>query len=411
MHTKLLRFNAQLLLPIILACAAVGGPTVAFAGCTGLITDPNFSQIEVATDGSEYVEVENLGYGWSARINVECGVLGRVKAWEMAPLIEVAGIGFLDFRLHGASETYPVFSRPKSLHRAESIIFPNVYIQGFAIAACNEHAELLREDGFSNEAIFNQDHIVALRYWVRAEVETTFDGESVFLPAEFDSTSWGNVWTSVRHTEIICKRWTPPPEPGSDELTGDTEFELLGADLVLFPKTWEGTCPKDMLIVVRVEGNLNGPVTVQIESMAGWKSDKGVLATSDFQESTGHWRGEETEYLTIPVLLPTKPPSDGGILPSPVNDFAPAGPDGPSGPDWTPGIGAVDPGGNVHAGSLRLVASTDMQTIATDWQGYGYTCEPQTAVDGPGDIVSPDANPPPVPVEPASAAQQEYETE
>ena len=407
----MIRRTLRITVAVTLLSAALCLPGSAFAGCTGQITNPEFPQIEVTGNGTEYVDVEGIGFGWRARINLECGTLGRVKAWEMAPLIEVAGVGFLDFRLYGASETYPTFSRPKSVHRTESVVFPDVYIQNFAVSACNGHADLLREAGLANDSIFGQDHVIALRYWVRAEVKTTFDGDSIFLPTEFDSTSWGNVWTSIRFTEIVCKKWIAPPAPGSDDLTGDTEFELLGANLVLFPKTWEGTCPKDMLIVVRVEGNLNGPVTVQIESTAGWKSDKGVLATSDFQESTGHWRGEETEYLTIPVLLPTKPPSDGGILPSPVDDFAPAGPDGPSGPDWTPGIGAVDSGGNVHAGSLRLVASTDMQTIATDWQGYSYTCEPQTAVDGPGDIVSPDANPPPVPVEPASAAQQEYETE
>jgi hypothetical protein len=397
--------RAVLAAAAILVSAALFLPVGAFAGCTGSITQPKFAQIQVVGNGSEYVDVEDIGYGWSARLNVECGTLGRVKAWEIAPAINVNGVGTLDFRLYGASDSYPTFSRPKRVHRTEGVIFPDVYIQNFAVSACNTHADLLREDGFTNDSIFGQDQVIALRYWVRAEVETTFDGDSIFLPAEFDPTSWGNVWTSIRFTEIICKKWTGPPEPIGDELTQDSEFELLVADLVLFPTSWEGACPKDMLMIVRVEGNLNRPVAVQVESTAGWKSDEGVLATSDFQEATGRWRGEETEYLPIPVLLPTKPPSDGDILPSPVDDFAAAGLDGPSGPDWTPAIDAVDPGSNVHAESLRLIASAGGQTITTDWQGYHYTCEPKTAVEGPGVIVSPDANPRPTPARPAPAAQ------
>lgn len=120
MTRRPIRITARLAAAATLLSSAFFLPTGAFAGCTGSIMDPKFPQIEVVGNGSEYVEVEGTGFTWTARINVECGTLGRVKAWEMAPLIEVNGVGILDFRLYGASESYPTFSRPKSVHRTES---------------------------------------------------------------------------------------------------------------------------------------------------------------------------------------------------------------------------------------------------------------------------------------------------
>lgn len=399
------RFKARLAAAATLVLAVLCLPNGAVAGCSGQITKPAFPQIKVAGNGSAYTEVEGIASGWRARINIECGTLGRVKSWEMAPLIEVAGLGTLAFNHFSASKSYRAFSRPKAVHRTESVVFPHDFVQNFAVSACNMHADLLREDGLTDPVIFAQDRIVALHYWVRAEVETTFDGDSIFLPADFDSTSWGNVWTGKHHTEIICRKWTNPPEPGSDDLTGDPEFELLGAVFHIHPTSWEGTCPHDLELSLLVEANLNGPVTVRIESTDGWTSEPGVLATSEFRAESNRWRGSETEYLPVPVMLPTRPPSDGGLLPSPVDDFAPAGPDGPSGPDWTPGLGSNGPDSNVHQASLRMIATAGGETITTDWREYSFTCVPTPAVDGPGVIVSPDAPPPPEPKAPGPTYQ------
>lgn len=359
----------------------------ASAGCDANLGNVSFPQFEVVGDGVEYTDVEGTGYAWNAKFDVVCGVFGKVTDWELAPYINVEGLGNLGFRPYfGASTEYPPFDRPKEVHWQESIPFPRSYVQGFAVAACNLHADALRENGWSNAAIFSREHRIAFQHFFLVNVgyiNTLEVGHVGFFGPGFG--------------EVVCKQWSASAFGVVIE-----EMELLGATLVLFPNRYEGACPKDMRLFAQVEANLKGPVTVRIESTAGWKSDRGVLETSEFDEASNRWNGEIDELLAVPVQLPVPPRPDGVVPPSPATGFVqnPDDPDGglPPGPEWSPpDLTGEDPGSNVHAESLRLIASVGDQTIMSEWQGYSYTCDPKRAIDVPtDDLVSADdsARPP-----------------
>jgi hypothetical protein len=167
----------------------------------------------------------------------------------------------------------------------------------------------VREDGISDTVIFSKDHIIALQYRANYDVEVVNTSQNI-----------GEV-SQIRFSEVICRKREGGQIKGPDELNSDTEFELLGASLIVFPKRFEGTCPKEMSLFVRVEGNVNGSVEVWIESSAGWTSDEGVLETSEFDQVSGDWFGQIDERLAVPILLPIPPHSGQVVPPSPATDL------------------------------------------------------------------------------------------
>lgn len=362
-------------------------PQWASAGCYSDADILGFPKIGVVGNGVEYTHVDAVGYGWNGKIDVECGVFGRVKSWAMWPEVHIEGIGSLSFYEYRASDTYAFGKRPKEVHRSEGHIFPNVFVKTYAVAACNLHANLMREDGISDAVIFSKDHIIALQYRANYDVDVTSTLKNV------------QEASGIGFSEVICREWEGLRNGGPDDLTADTEFELLGASLILFPKRFEGACPKEMSLFVRVDGNVNGSVEVWIESSAGWTSDEGVLETSEFDQVSGDWFGQIDERLAVPILLPTPPPSGQVVPPSPATDLIlPPNDPGvngfPPGPDWSPDLSIEGPAGNVHAASLRLTARVGEQTISSDWQSYSYTCDPKSAIDPPtDDRIAPDEAP------------------
>ena len=351
-------------------------PDPASAECDTNIGGVNFPQISVIGNGSEYTEINALGYSWSAKLDVTCGVFGRVTDWEILPIVHVNGIGYLVFGPYSASSSYHFGQRPKQVHWNDSVFFNSAFVKSYAVAACNFNADVLREEGFSDTEIFSKEHKVALKHWMLANV-----GYS-------NTREVGHVgYFGPGPGEIICKKFEGPQVDGPDELESDTEMKLLGASLVLFPIRYEGMCPSEMTLFVRVHGNVNGKVEVWIESTAGWQSDKGVIETSRFDPARGNWVGETDGRLAVPILVSSPPPGH-GVPTSPTTDLIlpPNDPGGgalPPGPDWSPDLSAEGLGGNVHTESLRLVARAGTQTIASDWQGYSYKCDPKPAIGVP----------------------------
>jgi len=374
--------------PAVLLAIASLLPARASAGCVGGLGKPEFPTISVIGNSVEYVEVEDSGYVWSVPLDIKCGTWGRVKSWFLWPTIQVESIGTLTLVQYEASKTYHWGARPKQVHWDDGVIILSAYAGAFAVEACNANAERLRQAGQSARTIFAAEHRIPLTFWVWGDFDYTF------RPIEFDSVM--DLVSEAHLSEIVCRKWEGPQVPGPGGIGAETEFELLSAALIISPRRYEGACPKDMLLVVRLEANLNGPVEVRIESTDGWKSEKGVMHTLAFNEGTGRWRGQESESLAVPVLLPAKPHSDAVVPPSPAGGFVPPRDDDGTdpGPDWTPALTGAEPGGNVHAESLRLIASAGGRTLVSEWQDYRYTCDPETAIGGPGDL-NPPAGPEP----------------
>jgi hypothetical protein len=346
-----------------------------------------FPQIGVIGDGVAYTEAESNLYMWTGRIRVECGVFGRVASWGLWPVVEVEGMGVLSFFWHRASTDYS-FPRPKTVDESPSVHFSSSYVSTYAVNACNLHAQHLRQDGMTNPVIFSKDRVIALEYrpsW-SVQVRNTY---SLIQEA-----------SSVKFSEIICRKREVGEIVKPTDLTAEVELELLMASLVLFPSNFEGACPKDMSLFARVDSSMTGSIEVWIESTAGWKSDVGLLETSEFSQAGGSWFGELDEKLAVPILLPAPPHSGQVVPPSPTGDLilppiAPGGNGPPSVPDWTPGFSVEGPAGNLHTASLRLVARFGEQTINSDWQNYRYTCDPKSAIDPAAqDLVAPDGTPP-----------------
>ncbi len=363
-------------------------PTLAFAFCSGFTRWLDFPVIKVVNNGSEYTGIPDVAYIWKGKFDVTCGFFGRVKSWEAYPHINVEGLGGLSFKPLAASKFFPFGNRPKEVHKTVSRIFPNVYIQDYAIAACNLQAELLRKQGVSDSTIFGMEHKIALLTRLDINFDTTIGD---FYYEAHPST----------FKEIVCKKWGGPQIPSPGDVGAQTNFQLLNARLVLFPSRYEGECPKEMNLFMKVEGNLKGTFAARIESSVGWKSEKVVLQTTKFEESSGNWVRDIDEILAIPVMLPIPPSSGGGGNHSSVGDLNPLprdpGVDIPDlGPDWTPSglIVGGTPGNNVHKASLRLVAKAGNQTVVSEWSDYNYTCEPKVAIEVPsGDLLFPDQPP------------------
>jgi hypothetical protein len=362
-------------------------PAITFAFCSGYTRWLDFPAIPVINNGTEYTDLESssIVFGWEGKFEVTCGVFGRVKNWEVYPLIYDESLGILSFQPYSVKKSYPVFKRPKEVNKIEGRIFPDVYIQNYAIASCNSHANQLRHQGYSDTEIFGNEHIIPLHQHLILKVDTTI-GEFFYEDQ-----------AQIGKAEITCKKWDGlKVSSGASGFGSETNFKLVDASLILFPSGYEGKCPADLHLFMKVEANLKGIFEAHIESSDGWKSDKVVLQTTKFVEHNGNWMRDFDEILTIPVQIPTPPHSDSGVPPgrSELSSIPhDPGVDIPGSiPDWTPADSLTTDSfpNNDHKASLRLVAKTGDQIISSKWRGYNYKCEPKVAIDVPsGDLFIP----------------------
>jgi hypothetical protein len=350
----------------------IAPPTFAYTGAS--LEWLHFPQLAVASDGDHYTVVTGIGYAWEGRVAIESEGLPRVKSWSLYPILHVEGLESLSFKPYAAGKSYPIGKRPQDVHRTVGTIFPNIFVNEYAAAACNLHLERLMSQGQSRAQVLSQQRTVAADLGWGLDLDITVGDPIIEASAPMQ-------------VDIVCEK-SPAKgvKPGASGVTTTGDFELDNARLTIFPDTWSGACPKDLTLFMEVQGNHTGTFEARIESTAGWKSTKTVLQTNEFDDNSGLWTREFSDPFSVPVKMPTPGGGGGGIEPA-AGDFQVQqnpGDDVPIGPS-TPqaaggGFAAADPGSNVHQQSLRLVATANGKTVASPWKQYRVTCDPKPAI-------------------------------
>lgn len=149
------------------AFLALGAPAALADSGGGYIQNASPSPVVVVSNGSSYTQIDGpANLSLMARLNYSTGTAGRVKSWEAWPIIttgygihqEVQNTRFWG----GASKSYPIGNRPKTLGLSIGLTLPMSMVEPVAVGMCNMLASNLRSQGQSNAQIFGTDRKVKL---------------------------------------------------------------------------------------------------------------------------------------------------------------------------------------------------------------------------------------------------------
>lgn len=359
-----------------LALVLLLAPTAAPAKGGVAIRGYKFPSIVVIGNGQAYTGVSGIGYAWEVSLDVDTGASGRIKEWRIWPTLTIEGESELELKTHGHREWYPSaadpWPRPKHVSKSLALLFPDVVIQGYVVAACNRNADRLRQAGESNATIFGRAHqlpaTTAPQWWLDLTVGGDTSSEAFFpVPAD-----------------IVCAKWAGvviPPPKGSGDVAAP--MEVRNAKLVVFPSQHSGGCPVQLSLFGRVTSNGFGSFESWVESTEGWKSTK--TARNIDVKADGEYEDQFTEKVVIPIVRPAGQgghgPASGqvggsGQMATPKRPIDPV--PGQGKPPASPG-GGVTTGtpSNVHRAAVRLVAHGGGKTVASGWQDYAVTCDPK----------------------------------
>jgi hypothetical protein len=111
------------------ALLLVLAPAAARASGGLVVTDYGFPSIVVIGNGHRYTGVSALGYAWKVAVDIDTGTLGRIKEWQIWPVLTVEGQPPLELKVYGFHTWYPSASdpwpRPKSVKKHVALLFPD----------------------------------------------------------------------------------------------------------------------------------------------------------------------------------------------------------------------------------------------------------------------------------------------
>ena len=153
----------------LLACAfvALAAPVALADSGEGYIQSASPSPLVVVSNGASYTQMSGPdALSLMARLNYSTGTAGRVKSWEVWPII-TTGYGIHQVVQNtrywgGKSKSYPIGSRPKTLGLNIGLSLPMSMVEPVAVGMCNLLASNLRSQGQSNAQIFGADRQVKL---------------------------------------------------------------------------------------------------------------------------------------------------------------------------------------------------------------------------------------------------------
>lgn len=178
--------------------------------------------ITVASNIDEYTALQNgSSIAGTIRVELDAGLSGRVKFWSTRPVMGyqsnespgwVAAWG--NFHTAGSSQSYSV-PRPKSVdEQVPFSLLPEEY-GSTMVAACENHADKLRDQGMSNTEIFGQDRWIQVAVSAWGDYEMTGIEGAPFLP---EVTGW-NQYDKVT---VICKGDPADLGPMANDITAAT---------------------------------------------------------------------------------------------------------------------------------------------------------------------------------------------
>lgn len=156
-------------LAIGLGLAATSGQAEDLLSMT--ITGSSPKTIVVASNGVEYTKLQTKGtVRFSGLYQYDAGSNGRIKAWEVWPVIQYA-VG--NSQWYGDYQTYPKGSRPKTVHKKVDMDVPAEFINDAAVKVCNLRAAALRQGGHSNAHIFGTHRTEKLEVELNHKIQLT----------------------------------------------------------------------------------------------------------------------------------------------------------------------------------------------------------------------------------------------
>ncbi len=197
-----------LTLTVFGAVLAAAAPAPAADKADSEITWVSSLPIVVASDGSNYIGVvasQSYAINGTIEVDLDAGVLGGIKDWSAHPLLAVvvqpaAGPqnakiqNVTGFEESGQSKSYSI-PRPSSVKESFPFTISKQAYADFAVAACNLHAGLMRDDGLSNQQIFGQHRTIQIH--VQSSLDYEMSGPSgVPIPQEV---------AALRTVDVTCQ--------------------------------------------------------------------------------------------------------------------------------------------------------------------------------------------------------------
>ena len=280
------KFITLFILPSLAMIALFSGN--AFAAAYG-VEDINVisKKTFVLSDGEKYTEVkpgviaasENLSadvHVWAA---VEIGVIKSWSTWlEVRSEAGSLAIPTVEFKDHSFSHSYPKNSRPSEVDRTVQVVVPRSAITNLFATQCNRYAETLRNQGLSNQEIFNINRSISYR--IVGRMDTSF--------AKLPSTTFVGAVDEYDTAEIICMKSSGPSVDAAGDL--QTSSGVTSSTLTIVEQsTVGGACKVNLSTAIKT--NLpNTTVKYRFEHINGNKSDVKTVKTDHSKTAfDAHW--------------------------------------------------------------------------------------------------------------------------
>jgi hypothetical protein len=362
-----------------LIAAAWAEPSLAKSEESATLVSVVPAEISVASNGTRYTTTPwNGNIVATVRIEIDSGWSGHIKSWETW-LNLLADGHKLELPQHGEDESYPVFQRPHNVDQVVQLQVPAAAYNAFIVARCNDLAEDLRQEGLTDQQIFNQDRKIGL--WVSPQLEVDYSG--IVNPGLEEATAG-----TPPDAQIVCKNWTGSAMPMAGAF--QSNFQVTGAKLAIAPayRNLVADCPVTVPLVAEFTATNGGSLKFRFVSAGGKASQlRSVNITS---QTNGVYKALHEEHIQVPLSPgsgPAAPASGSGGV---VNQQTGSGlaiqtqPEDPlfPGSPSSSGMGQVQVNplaGNIHSESFRVEVIDPATGIVSDYAGYRITCKPQSA--------------------------------
>ena len=193
--------------------------TTLLSSTPSLADDVNFyftnvqpDTIAVNSNGSAYTAVSGSGLGSivaEAQIDLDTEVGGRIKSWSVWLFLNSPAeypTAELSLRDYSVGKSYGYWDRPRQVNELAQIVVPEAAYSSWITSQCNAMAQILRNSGQSNKAIFRQDRSLVMAVRLGSSYDATGAG----------SNNWIEESTTPALVNITCKKWDGATAPVAD---------------------------------------------------------------------------------------------------------------------------------------------------------------------------------------------------
>lgn len=343
-------------------------------------TTPLKRRVEIPSDGDQYLPaVAPVTLNSQVRVVLDPGRIGRVKSWEVWFKTKIDDGEFGSPYEHtyapSAGESYPFGSRPKTVDTMRHLVLNFDRGRDY----CNDNADLLRSQGFSDAEIFAADRTLPLAVDIGLQYE--FSGPNGIQI--FDQPNdWAVNGEKVREPiDLVCQAYNPYPEgglQGGGNLGTKLKAEITYANLALIHDAEPTDCPALVSAQVLFAAKSQGKFTFRFQN--AWQQ---VSQPIEMEMTAADFKGGHyTKVYERQFYVGTEQEQAGGVF---GEDAAVDGgklnppADGSAGSGFNEGIDNLydeQGDGNVHNDSLwvEVLSAAPNSVETSDMEAYSITC-------------------------------------